>query len=205
VQTCQLVHLDDLTTPTDVTRGTNYVGSSPAIVRHTFGLLPVAPAALTLVDLGCGPGRVVMLAAEAGFGQVIGWDIGEELVAVGRDNLERFRRASGHATPARIEVTDATSAPLPDGPCVLHFFSPPYPDPVLAACLRNAHRSYLDSPRDLFLILVNDHNPRITEDFPFLSRVEPSRSRLRAAVLRWLFSANVYRIGRRPTAAAPRP
>ncbi|MEI7447617.1 MAG: class I SAM-dependent methyltransferase [Burkholderiales bacterium] len=194
VNTSQLLHLDALTTSDGVTRGCNYVGSAPGIVRHAFGLLPRPPGELSLVDLGCGSGRVLMLAAEAGFKEVIGWEIAQELIDAGLANLERFRQVTGNTTPVRIERVDATRAPLPDGPCVLHFFSPPYRDPVLQACLENAHRSYLARPRDLFVILVNDHDRALTDDFPFLTRVEPSRATLTAALLRRGFSVNVWRI-----------
>ncbi len=194
VETSRLIHLDDLTTAADDLRGTNYVGSATGPVRHAIGLLPRRPEELTFVDLGCGPGRVLMLAAEAQFKEVVGWDIAFELVEAGRANIERFRQVSGNETPVRLEVADASRASLPDGPCVLHFFSPPYRDPVLGACLLNAHRSHEENLRDLFVILVNDHDRNLTRDFPFLSRVEPTRSRLAAALMRWAFSVNVWRI-----------
>ena len=194
VDTNQVIHLEDLTTPANYTLGTNYVGSSPLLFRHTIAMLPNTPSELVFIDIGCGAGRAVMLAAEANFKSIIGWDIARELIDMGRRNIEAFRRISGNKTPISLDVVDATKAAMPDASCVLYFFSPPYPDPVLTACLHNAHQSYQRNPRPMFLILINDHNPRISLDFPYLTRVQSARSHAKAAFFRWLFSANVFQI-----------
>jgi SAM-dependent methyltransferase len=76
-----------------------------------------------LVDVGCGKGRVVMLAAEHPFREVVGLELNPELARVARKNLRRWMRAPRACRSVRIVAGDAVSVPFPDGPVVFFFFN----------------------------------------------------------------------------------
>ena len=106
----------------------------------------------TFIDIGCGKGRVVMLAAEYAFREVIGVELNPALAQVARQNLRRrlrkprpswvsqvrgprekvlvpgvevarFWRPGRPTSRVRILEADALSVSIPDGPVVLFFFN----------------------------------------------------------------------------------
>jgi SAM-dependent methyltransferase len=77
----------------------------------------------TFVDIGCGKGRVVMLASEYGFHEVIGVELNPQLAAVAQKNLTRWMRFPRACRNVEIVHGDALSIAIPDGPVVLYFFN----------------------------------------------------------------------------------
>jgi SAM-dependent methyltransferase len=81
----------------------------------------------TLVDLGCGKGRVLMLASMYRFRAVIGLELNAGLVRVARRNLRRFLRRGNHVglgcRSVRVERVDVLDFDLPEGPVVLFLFN----------------------------------------------------------------------------------
>jgi SAM-dependent methyltransferase len=75
------------------------------------------------VDIGCGKGRVLMLASEYAFREVVGVELNPTLAEVARRNLKRWVRTRRTCANVRILRGDALSMPLPDGPVVLFFFN----------------------------------------------------------------------------------
>ena len=93
--------------------------------------LPVAGPGVedyAFVDLGCGKGRVVMMASEYPFRAVRGIELSAGLVRVARRNLRKWMRAKprdGWAAcrDVRVERGDVLGLELPDGPVVLFLFN----------------------------------------------------------------------------------
>ena len=75
------------------------------------------------VDIGCGKGRVVLLASEYAFREVIGVELNPQLASTARRNLHRWMRRKRACRSVSIAHGDALSFPLPDGPVVLFFFN----------------------------------------------------------------------------------
>lgn len=65
-----------------------YVASRAQSLRHMLAQLPL-PCSGTFVDLGCGKGRAMILAAERGFARVRGLELSPGLAATARVNLQR--------------------------------------------------------------------------------------------------------------------
>jgi len=67
----------------------------------------------SVLDYGCGKGRVVALAAMHPFGRVIGVELNHELIAIARNNLGRIEPK---AQCKRVELfqSDATEFKVPD-------------------------------------------------------------------------------------------
>jgi SAM-dependent methyltransferase len=193
LETSQPLRLQNLTVAADNVIGYEYVGTSPWITRTAIGLLPKRLEQYVFVDIGCGKGRIVLVAAERGFLKVIGVDIAAELVEMARDNVGRFRQLTGCRTPIEIVQADATKFVWPPDNCVFSYFAAPSDDGgVLRMALENAHQSYERNPRDMYLILVNNHQEDFLRRFPFLEKVASGLSPS-AWIAGMLFSLNVYR------------
>jgi SAM-dependent methyltransferase len=93
-------------------------GWNATLARSEFGL-----SDYTFVDIGCGKGRVVMLASEYAFREVAGVELNPRLVAVARRNVRRWMRWPRTCRNVRIVRDDTLSIPIPDGPVVLYFFN----------------------------------------------------------------------------------
>src|SRR5215469_6802269 len=118
-----------------------YYATAPSLFHGAMalwrGTLPETGYALedyTLVDIGCGKGRVLMLASEYAFTEIVGVELNPDLARVARKNLSRFgqRRWLGlRGSKFRTRVTDrvriiegdALTVPLPDGPVALFYFN----------------------------------------------------------------------------------
>ncbi len=95
--------------------GASYL--SPTEERIKDGLENI-PRHATLVDLGSGKGRALIIAARMGFQRVIGVEFAAELADIARRNLA--------ITGARAEVIlgDAGEYALPDGPLGIYLYNP---------------------------------------------------------------------------------
>jgi SAM-dependent methyltransferase len=112
-----------------------YYATAPSLFRGAMELwretLPGTGSALedyTLVDIGCGKGRVLMLATEYAFREVAGVELNPGLARVARKNLRRWMRwrwTRGRRACRNVRIVegDALAVPLPDGPVALFYFN----------------------------------------------------------------------------------
>ncbi|CCE09363.1 hypothetical protein BRAS3843_3160051 [Bradyrhizobium sp. STM 3843] len=99
------------------------VSTSPRAFAYLSQFFPANWKDFTFVDIGCGKGRVVMLAAQFGFDRVQGIEFAPLLCRVADQNLVRF---SGRR-PAEWAIinVDATTVDLPSGnPLLIYCFNP---------------------------------------------------------------------------------
>lgn len=90
----------------------------------------------SFVDLGSGKGRVLALAAQHPFSQVIGVEFSLELHQAALLNLAALRPEHVRAKKVRSICQDAADYRFPATPLVLFLFNP-FTAPVLARVLRN--------------------------------------------------------------------
>jgi SAM-dependent methyltransferase len=131
VDTGGLIYADGLSTghEHDI-HSSGYYATAPSLFRgaieHWRAILEASPLRLAdyaFVDIGCGKGRVVLLATEYAFREVTGIELNPQLVSMARRNLRRWMRRKRACRNVRILHGDALSHPLPDGPVVLFFFN----------------------------------------------------------------------------------
>jgi len=100
-----------------------YQGVSPRMMKRVLTRLPIAARTSTFVDYGCGKGRALILALQAGFHNVVGVEFDPRLAHVAQVNLARARRLNIEGN-VRIEVVDAAGFSLPPGPLVGFLYNP---------------------------------------------------------------------------------
>ncbi len=116
-----------------------YLPSPEDVTRWMLQQLPrlgVDPARTTFVDFGCGKGRVILLASELGFAEVVGVEISESLVTIARRNLCAASRLARRCRSVRVEQADAGRFVLPAGNLMVHFYHP-FNESILRQVVRN--------------------------------------------------------------------
>jgi SAM-dependent methyltransferase len=76
------------------------------------------------VDLGCGKGRAVLLASEAGFREAMGVELNPALAMIAQANADGWTAAGKGHCPVRIQQADALEFEWPSGACVGFLFNP---------------------------------------------------------------------------------
>ena len=103
------------------------------------------------VDIGCGKGRVLLLAAQQHFRKVVGIEFAKDLCAVARRNAEKFgQRVALHAEVEVIQ-TDAATYRFRADETVLFMYNP-FGPAVLVGVLANLRDSLAADPRRVWLI-----------------------------------------------------
>ncbi len=107
-----------------------YYATAPSLFRGAIALWQKTCAATgyrlndyAFIDIGCGKGRVLMLASEYPFRQVLGVELHPELAGVAQANLRHWLRHKRACRDVLALNTDALSVAIPDGPVVLYLFN----------------------------------------------------------------------------------
>jgi SAM-dependent methyltransferase len=123
VDTAQRVDLDELGLPEETVRhGVFYQATSAALARRLIARLPVDHRDYAFVDLGCGKGRVLLIAGQFPFRAVIGVDVSEDLCRVARRNLASTSLAP--LSPIELVCRSAAEYDIPHGNLVRFLFNP---------------------------------------------------------------------------------
>jgi len=124
---------------------------------------PIAPIdEFTLIDVGAGMGRAMLLAALHPFKAVLGVELHPALARIARRNLALWRGRGRSCAPTRLRCQDAATFKLPPGPCVTFLFNP-FAGPVMRAVLRAWSRQLEREPRPFDLLYVNNEQEQVIE------------------------------------------
>ena len=146
-----------------------YLAADAALSRNLLGSV-AAPERFTFVDLGCGKGRVLVLATEFGFRRVIGVEIDPALAQVARRNAAVVRARFPERAPIEIIQGDAAAVRLPPEPLVV-FLNHPFWAPVLRQVMGNLAASLAEAPREVLVLYLNPVLSKVLDETPWLERV----------------------------------
>ena len=168
-----------------------YLPSPPSITRWMLQSIGVKHQDFAFVDLGCGKGRVVLVASEYPFRRVVGVEIADVLVRVARSNVAKYASAS-RCTAVEIVCQDATTFAWPADPLVVHLYHP-FGSAVTRRVLQQLDASLQQNPRPVVIayLAYSSAMPDVDAvfaEFPWLqqTRFEQSVS----GNYDWLFFAN---------------
>jgi len=108
----------------------------------------------TFLDLGCGKGRALILAMDAGFSKVIGVELSETLCEVCQSNLERYRDGCPGKGAASVVCADVSDYTIPDDVTFLFTFNS-FGRPVFEKVFTQVDRTLQRNPRALTFVYVN--------------------------------------------------
>ena len=148
---------------------TGYAATSPSrfwnTLEHWRAALRGRPVEqYAFVDVGCGKGRVLLLASRWPFREVLGVEIDPALTAVAERNLERWKEHEEGIAPIHLVEGDATEVGLPAGDLLVFLYNPFSPVLMRALLGRLAARQEAEGGA-LYLIYhrENADNPLRTE------------------------------------------
>ena len=156
----------DIKSP-NVKYGRHYTATPGQGVHNALKAIAEDFGEFTFVDLGCGKGRVLLVAADYGFKQLIGVEFAPQLAEIARSNCRELSRV-------RIEVEDASSFRFPAGKLVVYLFNP-FGEPVMRPVIKNllSHRE---------TVWVAYYNPvcanLLDSETAFESQSSPSNTRI---------------------------
>jgi SAM-dependent methyltransferase len=110
--------------------------------------------AYTFVDLGCGKGRMLMIASELNFREVIGVELHPQLAAIASANSIKWAGGGFARCPIRVQSQDAADIVLPDFPCVLFLYNP-FGPPVLKKLLDRLEQHFANRPGQLDILYLS--------------------------------------------------
>jgi SAM-dependent methyltransferase len=99
--------------------GQKYQATDEEELIDAIDLLPDDPRKFTFVDLGCGKGRALLVAAKLGFKQVIGVEFAHELAKIAKENLAKMQIPN-----AIVVLADAAEYRFPEGELVVYLYNP---------------------------------------------------------------------------------
>jgi SAM-dependent methyltransferase len=143
----------------DTTHATLYMPVNFALLEEAFKQLnlkplnPSSPAGRHFLDLGCGKGRALCMAAHHGFTKVTGLDFSRPLCEMAKENLAKTKLQIP-ALQYSVINNDAFYFEIPcDVDCI--FLFNPFDEVIMSAVVNNIFSSLQNNPRKISIIYVN--------------------------------------------------
>ena len=105
------------------------------------------------LDIGCGKGRALCMAAHTGFKKVTGIDFSKELCVIAEQNLQITKEKIGSFEYTIIN-NDAFYFDIPETTDCIFLFNP-FDDVIMSKVVENIRESLSAKPRKLWIIYVN--------------------------------------------------
>jgi SAM-dependent methyltransferase len=136
----------------DISHATIYMPVSYLLLEEIFQQLPEIPRNHFL-DIGCGKGRALCVAAHQGFKQVTGLDFARDLCEAAKENLSITKQKLPELIYEVIN-NDAFYFEIPDDVDCIFFFNP-FDEIIMSGVVNNIFTSLQNNPRKINIIYVN--------------------------------------------------
>jgi len=174
VDTCGDADLDGLTiSGGNAGHGVFYHPSHPKFLSQVLSSLDIEYEKFTFVDLGSGKGRVLLVASEFPFREIVGVEFARELHEIASANLTQYKSSSQKCRRILCLHQDALDYRFPLTPLVLYLCNPFRPA-VLVPVLQNLQASLDSHPRDALLLYVAPYHADLVERETILKCVAKS-------------------------------
>jgi SAM-dependent methyltransferase len=161
--------------------GLKIVATDNKAICHLYQPTPVLPFAriverlavdcskYTFVDYGCGKGRVLLLAAQYGFREIIGLDLSYQFCEIAQMNSNVYKKSKCADVNIRISCVDASTFQLPTGNCFLYLFNP-FGEEIIQKVLENIEAALRIESRDVYIVYFNPQWRKVLDNAKFLTR-----------------------------------
>lgn len=169
-----------------------YLPSPTRVTRWMLDAVGIEHEQFTFIDLGCGKGRVLLVASEWPFQRIIGVEISPQLAPIARANAERYQPPSRRCRRVEVQNVDATAFEFPETNLLIHLYHP-FEPAVTGAVLSRLQASVEAMPRKVaiaYLLYTAALAPveAVFARFPWLVRRRYEQSVL--GQYNWLFYSN---------------
>jgi len=139
----------------DISHATIYMPVSYSLLEETFKQLKNGSTQQQthFLDLGCGKGRALCVAAHLGFRKVTGLDFAKNLCEAAKKNLAITKQKIPELE-YKVINNDAFYFEIPDDVDCIFFFNP-FDEIIMSAVVNNIFASLKSNPRKITIIYVN--------------------------------------------------
>ncbi len=156
---------------------TAYYGIAPSILDGLIdlwlGTRPLFPIdRYTLLDVGAGKGRAILVAAQHPFHKVNGIELNPKLASIARANIRKFQLSAnaGVLAPVVLSQGDALEVPLPDTPTLVTMFHP-FEAPVLRRFVARLEQHFSARPGQVDVLYINAEHAAVFDRNPAFTRL----------------------------------
>jgi len=132
----------------NVKYGSRYQTVDPSAFAAAVGVVPVEANMLHFIDLGCGKGRTLILAAQQGFHRVTGVEFSPDLARIARENLAKVR------VIAEVVQTDVCDFAFPQSDLLIYMYNP-FGPPVMESVINNLVAWRGITRKQAYIVYVN--------------------------------------------------
>ncbi len=136
----------------DISHATMYMPANFLLLEEVFAKLPLEKRNHFL-DIGCGKGRALCVAAYMGFKKVTGIDFSNEFCIIAEENLQQTKSKYPLLDYSVINKDAATIEIPADVDCI--FLFNPFDQFIMKKVAKNIQESYRKNPRNIFIIYLN--------------------------------------------------
>ncbi|WP_344981614.1 class I SAM-dependent methyltransferase [Streptosporangium fragile] len=141
-----------------VGRNARYSPTPVRTVRNALRRCAVRHEDMTFVDVGCGKGRVLLLATEFPFRRIVGVEVSQALCDIAKSNVEKASRTRSGCERISVVHADATAFDIPRDAGLFYFYEPFAVD-VSMAVLEHIEGSIRRHPRRVVLCFTGRGQP----------------------------------------------
>jgi hypothetical protein len=132
-----------------------YQPTEPAAFHQMMGALGIAFADFTFIDIGSGKGRVLLMASNYPFGQVVGVELLPALHHIAEGNITKLATTNRRCANVTSICQNAVDFAFPEAPLVVYLFNPLGEVNLLKVTV-NLNQSLKKNPRPAYVLY---HNP----------------------------------------------
>ena len=143
----------------DITHATIYMPVNYYILEKMMGEIKKLPHNKTFLDMGCGSGRAMAVAAYYGFEKITGVDFSRQLCDKAKTNFILLQKKNPDVT-FRVIEQDAFIYEIPGDISVIFFFNP-FDEVIMKGVIKNIRDSQKKKPRNIWVLYANPQHKNL--------------------------------------------
>jgi len=146
-----------------------YQATPPAIFQDMVRSLNLDLSRFLFFDMGCGKGRVLLLASEYPFRSIIGVELLPDLAAIAERNLARCSSTTRRCANIHVVHRNAAEFAFPDQDALIFFYNP-FKEEIMRKVLDNIRHS-VRATSERYILYLDPLLSRPLDNCAFLSAV----------------------------------
>ncbi len=127
-----------------------YFATEPWLFEQIMQAIPADFSQFTFIDLGSGKGRVLLMASDYPFQQIVGVEFMAELHRVAIKNVTSYSNDRQRCRCIETLCVDARDFQFPSDPLLVYLFNP-FSESTFAQVLQNLRQSIEQVPRPVYI------------------------------------------------------
>ena len=149
---------------------TGFYATAPSLFRQAAEKLPIDHRRFTFIDLGAGKGRVMLLASQLPFKQVLGVELVPELQEIATRNVALFQAPARRCQDVQCILSDVRNFVFPPVPLVI-FLWHPFVGPVFEKVMENLKESLSRDPREVYVVYLKPAFESLVAGIPSMKKL----------------------------------